>query len=570
MIDFRSFFISILLIFSNYLGYAQENESAIDFQSPINIPLVLSSNFGELRPHHFHSGLDIKTNQREGYEIYSSEEGFVSRIKLSVYGYGNAIYIEHPNGYTTVYAHLKNFSPKIDSIVQKIQFANEMFYFDTTFLSKNIVVDKGEIIGYSGNTGASSAPHLHYEIRNTDTEHPVNPLLFSFNIKDNIPPKIFNLYIYPLNDSSHVNFENKRLKIPIINSKGIYKLKISKTPVVHGKIGFALDAIDYMDGTRNKYGIYSLSMQVDEEELYFFQMDEFSFGETRYLHTFTDYQIAQKRRKRIYKSFAIPSQNLSFVSHKNRGVVNFKDSVIHTISFKLSDIKSNTSKLKFKVKSDKNSYYNKNFKYGEYMAYNQGNIYQNENVFIDIPDGALYEDLYFQFDEKKDSTFLSNIINVHNKFTPLHKPIRLFIKPNNNFQFPKDKALIVKINEKGQLTPLKTDWKKNSFYTKSREFGNFAVTVDTIPPTIKPLFNIEDFSTDNTISIQIKDNLSGIKRYRGTIDGKWVPFAYDLRKKRILYTLDEKYISRNDMHKLKLEVIDNKENISDYEIEFKW
>ena len=175
---FKQFYMRLIIIpflFFISVSMAQNSYPQDYFQSPLEIPLILSGTFAELRSNHFHSGLDIKTQQQSGLKVMAAASGFVSRIKVSHFGYGKALYITHPNGYTTVYAHLQNFNPEIDAYIKHRQYKNESYEIELFPKAGELLVNNGDIVAYSGNTGGSGGPHLHFEIRNKQ-EHPMNPM----------------------------------------------------------------------------------------------------------------------------------------------------------------------------------------------------------------------------------------------------------------------------------------------------------------------------------------------------------------------------------------------------------
>ena len=249
-----------LLFVIGFSTYAQDSIPKKYFRSPLGIPLFLAGNFGELRSNHFHSGLDMKTQGKEGFRIYAAADGYVSRVKISPWGYGKTIYIDHPNGYTTVYAHLKGYSGVIASEIKKYQYQKESWEIDWYPSDTLMKVKKGDVIAISGNTGGSGGPHLHFEIRETESEHPVNPLLFGFDIKDNIKPIIRSITLTPLNDTSYVNNKNIMQRFLITGADGTYRLKYSTPINAYGEIGIGIETIDKLNGYGNRNGIYTLSL----------------------------------------------------------------------------------------------------------------------------------------------------------------------------------------------------------------------------------------------------------------------------------------------------------------------
>jgi len=272
------------------------------FRLPMDIPVAIAGTFGELRPNHFHTGIDFKTQQREGIPVYAVADGYVSRLRVQIWGYGNAIYINHPNGYTSVYAHLQRYAPELQSIVTKRQYKNESFEIELFPEANQITIKKGQLIGYSGNSGGSQGPHLHFEIRSTKTENAINPLLFGFNIPDTQRPTIKELYIYPMNLNSNVNGVNTRIKVPIVGGVD-GKYIVSEAIKVNGDIGFGVIANDTQDGSYNVNGIYSLFLNKDNKEVFNVVFDILSFYQQRMINSYFDYAFYKQDNKYIQKSF---------------------------------------------------------------------------------------------------------------------------------------------------------------------------------------------------------------------------------------------------------------------------
>lgn len=347
--------LATLFFFSvSFLAFTQEYpQNSFTFPIKPGQQGYLAGTFGELRSNHFHSGIDIKTGGREGLNVYAASDGYVSRIKIQVHGYGKAIYIDHPNGYTTVYAHLKNYTPTIDSIIRAIQYKNKSYEINYFPTKGSIKVKKGEVIATSGNTGGSMGPHLHFEIRNKKQE-PINPLLFGFSeIKDNVPPTIKNIAITPLSINSRINgefnetvFKTKSVK------KGQYILPENDTIFIKGPFHLNLEAIDKLNDVPNKNGIYTLEVTIDDTIFYKLNVDKFSFAHTRMINEHINYRLYRSLGKRFYKIFYNPKNRLEFYNaFKNKGIINFTDLSSHKIKITCKDAYGNNSTLNFVVKN---------------------------------------------------------------------------------------------------------------------------------------------------------------------------------------------------------------------------
>jgi Peptidase family M23 len=298
----------LIILLWGILCHVQHNYPQDLFIPPLQIPLIPAGTFGELRSGHFHSGLDIKTQQIEGLPVYVIGDGMVSRIKIAHWGYGKALYIVHPNGYTSVYGHLQKFSPKIEAYVKNKQYEKESYEIELFPNSSELIIQKGEIIAYSGDTGSSSGPHLHFEIRNTNSEKPINPMLLGMEIKDNQPPFIDELYVYALSDSTQINQSNIKLKINLNKQKdGTFS---TDTLYAEGKIGFGINAYDKQDFSLNKNGVYAVEMMVNGVPYLSYDFETFSFNESHYINTFIDYEHYAKFGERIQQCFIFPYNKL--------------------------------------------------------------------------------------------------------------------------------------------------------------------------------------------------------------------------------------------------------------------
>lgn len=553
------------------MGFSQEIVTDY-FRSPLDIPLFLSGNFGELRSNHFHAGLDIKTQGIEGQNVFAIADGYVSRIKVSPYGYGNAIYITHPNGFTSVYGHLQKYNEAITKVVKTYQYKKEKFAVELFPTPFSMPVKKGELIAYSGNSGGSGGPHLHFEIRNTANEHPMNPLLFGFNIKDNVKPDIYAVTVYPLNDTSYVNGRNRAQRYIARGSNGIYSLPLKSQIKVQGEIGFGIETVDRMSGTSNKYGLHNIQLKHNEKIIFEQQIDEFAFHEGRYINSHIDFKTYRKTRRRIQKSFVEEGNKLRIYKKKS-GQISCSDGKNHVLTYTASDLNDNSSSVSFtlqsvdfKVQANLSSKEEKDI---TFMAYNQRNTFLRPNILLNIPKGILYEDIYFEYmEDEGTSRTVGPIYWLHNHFTPMHKKMTLAIKNKNLTPYQKSKALIVSTIDKKAWYAEGGTWNGDNISVRTRSFGGYAIALDTVSPRITPIniFENVNMSKKWSISVKITDNLSGIGSFRGTIDGNWVLMAYDAKNKKLSYYFDEK-VGKGD-HTFKIVVKDEVGNKSVYEADF--
>lgn len=571
--DMKHFF-AIIFFGIFFCGFGQNPQSQYPqnyFTPPLKIPLYLAGNFGELRTNHFHAGIDIKTEGVVGKEVVASADGFVSRIKIQHGGYGKVIYIDHPNGYTTVYAHLQKFSKKIDEFVKKEQYHNKSFTINYYPDSGLIPIKKGELIALSGNTGGSGGPHLHFEIRDTKTEHPLNVLLFGMPIKDNIPPIIRGIKFYPLSENSHINESPAAQYFSVKKTNNTYELP---TPIkVNGIFGVGIETIDQLNGSNNRCGVYSIQLKVDNEIIFEQEMEKVPFSESRYLNAHTDYETHVHSRKWIHKSFLEPNNQLSiYKTIINNGYIQFTDNKKHALQYIIKDVKGNTSKISFTVQSSLHENKTKqpiHANFQKKMAYHLDNEFTSKGFLINIPKGALYNDINFKYYQAPDPRGRwSNVHYTHTDLEPLHKDAEVIIKCNFPANVPSNKLLAIRKTSKGRVRTHVGKYLNGYYSFKTRYFGDFYIYHDTIPPVIKPLniYNGKNISNQSKFDFKITDNLSGIKSYNCFIDGKWVLMEYDYKLARLTHYKHN--VISSGKHTLKLIISDALNNTSVYTCTF--
>lgn len=571
----------ILLILTSFAQvFAQDSYPKNYFRSPLAIKLLLAGTFGEIRTNHFHSGIDIKTGGAEGSPVYAVADGYVSRIKVSAFGFGNAIYVTHPTGYVSVYCHLNRYAKVIEDYVRKEQYKRESFEIELFPSANELPVSKGEIIAFSGNSGSSGGPHLHFEIRNGATEKPINPLLFGFDIKDQLRPRITLLKIYPEDENARINGTNHSYSYPVVGWGTEFKINTPQLIRLSGNVSFAIQDVDQQNDTDNKNGPYSTALYIDWKLAYECRMETFSFDESRYVNSLIDYAEFMKSGVRLQRTRIDPGNKLDIYRVRgNHGTFFFNDTMEHIITYEVKDVPANIAILTFKVKSEKTSEQSSvisqqsavnkqtptancqlptaNFNYAS------ANHFENASVILDAPAGAFYDSFVFKYDSaRRIAGTYAAIHKIHDKFTPVQDYMTLSVKPQNLPDRLRDKALIVKINDDGKtFSSAGGKWESTGFVTtKIREFGNYSVAIDTIQPKIIPLQPeiFKNLAGVRKIAFTISDELSGIASYRGTLNGKWILMEYDAKNDRLTYAIDAHLLAGENQ--FSLEVTDGKGN----------
>lgn len=541
--------------------YSHHKYPLTDFRQPLDIvPPALAGSFGELRSNHFHSGVDFRTNQRVGYPIYAVADGYISRLRVQNSGFGLALYINHPNGYTSVYGHLSRFNPKIGQEVKAIQYRNKSYEIDEFPNSDFIPVRKGDIIAYSGNSGSSGGPHLHFELRDTKTESTINPQLLGIQIPDNIPPVISSMYVYRLNGLPFNEFTPKQY-FQVIGTNGRYSLNKVNTINLTGEVGFGIATTDKHNGMSGINGVYSIELKLDGILVYSSALERFSFENSRAINSHIDYPAFLSFKRSVQKSFVDPGNPLQIYSNLvNNGRINFSDGKLHQLSYTITDSKGNKSTLQFNVQDNPKAIIKTPKQpVGIAFPFSKENEFSNEEVKVILPKGTLYNDLNFVYKKLPNGAH-----QIHNTFTPLHTGFEISIKADSTVAKYQSKALIVNTNRSSQ-----GGYFENGFVKANpRTFGNFMIAIDTIAPIITPV-NIAEGRNMNSLSkinFKLRDNLSGIKNFNGYIDGKWVLMEFDAKTATLWHVFDERTASGK--HSFELVVSDMKDNVKRYAIEF--
>ncbi len=565
------FIISLFIISISFTTSREKSYPKDYFRSPVANTVRLSGTFGELRPNHLHAGIDIKSKDGGvGQPILSAANGYVSRIKVQSGGYGKVLYINHPNGYTTVYAHLQKFSKEVDDFVKQKQYEKQSFEIELFPKPNQFSFEKGEQLGKMGVTGSSQGPHLHFEIRDTKTEKPVNPLLFGIDVVDKRPPIINGLKVYFLNDKKET-----------INSK-IYKLrKIGGKYRVYGdtlnlgawRVGFGVKTYDHMTGVHNWNGVYSINMLQDDTPVYNFEMETFSFGETRYVNAHVDYEERVTKRSYFNRCYLLPGNKLTIYDEKlNKGVVDLFAGKAQKITMNIMDLNGNKANLEFWVKRSEVKR-NDEASFNYFLPFEEENIVKTDEIQLYFPKGALYNNLYMKYYASNDasSNVYSSVHHVHDMKTPVHRYYDIGIKPSNLPPELKSKAFIAYCGKDNQMMNCGGKWKNGMLKTKARSLGDYCIMVDKTPPKITPVRFSSNMAGYSRMTFKIKDDIAVTDKgkdlkFKATVDGQWILMEYDLKKDLINYWFDDRI--EKGKHEFRLEVTDDRGNQSVFERTF--
>ena len=537
-----------------------QDSIANSWKKPVDLPILLSGNFGELRSNHFHSGIDFKTQGRVGKAVKTVHDGYVSRISVSPSGYGNAIYVDHPNGLTTVYAHLLRFNDSIATYMNAEQYRLERFKVDIKPSKTQFPVKQGDLLGLSGNSGSSGGPHLHFEVRNTVTEEVLDPIVYyKDQIKDTRAPKIRSIKIYPIPGKGTLNGNTKPIIITPTQGKN-GTLSISQPIKAWGEFGFAVQTYDYMDNTTNIYGVKEITLKADSTLLFRSDIKQYSFDETRYLNALIDYPEWCKNRAFFIKSFVEPGNKLRFIEAPNHGILAIRKAGTYQLAYQLSDIYGNKTTLRFDVTGSEQPIIPIERENTTLFSFRSMNLWGARGIRLAIPRNNLYSNLYFQYKAKADSTALALTHYLHNEPVPLNQSAQLSLHLQHDTLHNKQQYGIVQL-KRGRTYWIGGDYRHGWIDADIDELGNYTINIDKVAPKITPI-NSNSWVSNQKITFKITDNLSGVKSYRATIDNQFVLFTHDAKTATITYHLNKQQLTGK--HLLTLSVTDGCGNKATY------
>ena len=558
--------IIICLLFSSNI-YSQSFVYSKDyFRWPVNNKPGIVANFGELRSNHWHMGLDVRTDRKVNMPVYAAADGYIAKITVQPFGYGQAIYINHPNGLTTVYGHLNKFFPKLDAFVTTEQYKRESWEISLNFTKDQFPVRKGQFIAWSGSTGGSQGPHVHFEIRDTKTQRCINPYYFNLPIADDVPPVFTKLAVYNRNLSI---YDQDPSLFTIKKIKNEYLLKDTLIITNFSKIGFAIGAYDCVTGSANPNGIYSGRVFFDESALIEFVLDSMDYDETEYANSHIDYKYRYKGGPYLQLLFKLPGDNgRAYRLKSGDGSVILNDTNVHAIRIEISDIKKNTSELNFKVKvnataaSLANNIPHKSFPPGNV------NIFEENDFELYLNEQCLYDSVQPVFSrvDQPGPGAISSLFRFADASIPVHGEINIRIKPN--IAIPEeltDKVIVKRIDGKN-ITFGKAEWQKGWVAAKFSDFGSYQAFLDTTSPSVNNLGTADTIDLSSSKRIVFYPQGIGGIRFRAELDNQWLMFTND-KAAAWVYTFDER--CPYGVHRLKVIIEDIVGNVTEKQWWFK-
>lgn len=541
---------------------------------PVDIPVIYSANYGELRPNHFHAGVDIKTEGVTGKRVFSIGDGYVSRISVSPTGYGRALYILHPDGTTSVYGHLDSFSPAIEAYVKERQYAGKAFKIELYPAKDKFPVKKGELIALSGNSGGSAGPHLHFEIRNP-AQVPMNPILKgTVPAGDTIPPRAVKLYWVGIDYAGPVPVHSIRRKATVTgNGAGKYTIQ-GGTLKVSGEGYFAVEISERKNGTYNYMAPTSIDARIDGEQYFGMHIDAIPFDMAQFSNAVA-LPGADASRNGVFRLAVLPNNPLRiYADTRNRGIIRLADTDRHEIEIEITDDCGNRSLLTFGIARDDTAVPAKPTPEGRQVLWSHGFTHNSEGLSVTIPAGALYESIVFRTQSSPRPGYgYSPIYSVHDPDELLQKSITVAIDASSLPVNLRGKALLGRVTPAGRRSSAGGAWRADGnsgvVSTGTTSFGRFYIAVDTVPPRIVPAFvEGENMAGRGSLTVRITDDFAGIDTYTAAIDDKWAIFEYDPKTTRLIHYFDDARWSKGATHTLRLEVTDTKGNRSVLETKY--
>lgn len=535
------------------------------FAYPLNIPVKLNANFGELRNNHFHMGLDLFTLRKENLPVYAPADGWIAKVKIDPRGFGNATYVSHYNDLTTLYCHMNTFPPQVLKAIKEGQYKKEKWKGDVEFDKERFPVKKGDFIGYSGNTGASAGPHVHYEIRRTEDDACINPLLIH-KLYDVTPPDLQRIAIYDRNKST---YEQQPRIFPVIHGAGGHTLAGGHLNVSSNKIGIAIGATDRMTGIPNANGIYQALLYLDDEPVSGFQLDGIDYLQTRYLNAHIDYRI--KKSGGPYWQHVTPllgDQLPIYYRATTSGCIELNDTEIHKVRLEVKDVNGNAINMRFTMQwTGEQAASLLTVKNSRYMFPGMINVFETDAIQVVSSEKSYYDAFLMKYAVKAGfSGKVSDIHTVHTPMIPVHDSLIYRIKVNRSLSIAeRDRVVMVK-SAGGKIDIAKAIGTGEWYEAKFREFGNFWLEVDNAPPqiTITGLYDGATVGAGSSVLCTVKEDKKEIRNFRAELDGKWLMFEGLGPSYR--YKVDE-YCPPGE-HELVILVEDEAGNMSEKRIKF--
>lgn len=544
----RAAFFALLCILRCQTVAAQPSYPQQYFINPLKIPMLLAGNFGECRPGHFHSGLDIKTQGKENLPVYAAADGYVSRIKMEPGGFGHAIYISHPNGYTTLYAHLNDFYKELQDLVHREQYARKSWELDLNFPPEKFPLKQGQLIAYSGNTGGSTAPHLHFEIRDSKTEHPLNPQLFGFTIEDNKAPVPTELVLY---DADKSIYDQTPKRVLLRNTGKLFEPKTAILLSQNNCLpGIAVN--DYMNGSDNTLSFYQISWYWNDSLAGSIRLDDIGYDETRYLNACADYTLHFETGIWFNSLFVLKGNGLSRLYQINMPQLQLRDS--NQLRILIQDNSGNESAVRCTVLKTGSDTTRQHCTQKWQSA--EPKHFESPGITADFKSGSIYDDLCFEYERAYSANGISPIHTLHQPRVPLHSAFDLILQADRAVPFRLQKKVCLRYTDGKDSAGKASSFTEQRYQSSYRNFGRFWLEIDTTAPTIRLLRQ-----SSKELRIEVRDQQTAVAKVTGVVkaSGQWLCFE---RHGREWFYKSDEYTPAKGATIIRVEAIDELGNRS--------
>lgn len=558
------FYIILLFVLVAPVNLSSQENDSISLAAPFDFPLLLSGNFGELRSNHFHAGLDFKTQGVVGKPIRVPADGYISRASVAAGGYGRAVYVTHNNGYITVYGHLEAFPDSVASRIRAKQYAEETFAVDINFEPCEFPVKRGEVLALAGNSGYSFGPHLHFEVRAADGKEMINPIRFySSRLTDTRPPRAHSIALTPYPCGGVVNGLHATL------TRKLSGAQLRDTINAWGTIGLSVKANDYMDGTNNTYGVYSIEVIVDDSLRFSSKMDGYARSETRLINAWVDYDRYSKKGEWYQNTFILENNPLRILAaDKNRGWMTIDEERVYNVELLLSDYHGNTSRYEFNIQGVRDSIPAIETIDAHYLYWFLNNEISYPGMRLSVPRGQLFENAILAVEEDSAAAGVSRRYNIGNRMYPMRGSARISLQVLDTLNaVPDEKYYVRRVTGKGSSN-VGGEYCDGWVSANISQTGCYELAIDTIAPSLRPI-DERRWARRGVITFSMGDKGRGIKSFKGLIDGVFVLFEYSSKSGRLTCNLRREKIRRG-VHTLQLTATDNAGNTTTVEKKIKY
>lgn len=562
---------------------AQSNDRTSDYLYPIcDVARLYSANFGEMRPGHFHAGIDIKTDGVEGKPLVAAADGYISRIVVQAGGYGRALYLTTSDGTNIVYAHLQRFRDEIEEHVRRERYRRQSNSVDLWPAATRYPVRRGEVIGYSGNSGSSSGPHLHYEIRRGSDQARINLIREGIiTPHDTLPPRFMKLHYVEVDTLPN----GIPMRTPLTSytlTRGtdhIYRPTDRATIPVGRKGYFIAEVTDRRNNVHNTFAIWRLTGYLDGEPFFEFRIDHFPYDLSRTCDAVSCYPLQLTARNEVIRMAQLAgAPDLFYPVMQERGLLRTVAGEQRCVTMELEDDCGNRSQLQLTICGRDSSFVATppaDVRMQPLYPDRSATLRCGDAFTVDIPAGALYEPRYGCAEAGEVAEVDSGVVVLSPAWRlfaepriPLRKSIRIAIRSEVPASL-QPRATLALRNYRGKAAWAGGKYSDGEVCSELRSVGDWFVVADTLPPTVQPLFTPQsNLAGKRALRFKVADNFTGIASWRLEVDDAWVPCDRYPSRSLLVWHIDTP--PTGALHRARLTVTDGVGNRRREEFSFRW